>query len=399
MKMKILVMEEGETLINDIGKFVKKSEFFQVNIHTQQRDILIDHENIEFLDSENVFEQVKKINKIKDKFDLCLVSSWSTARLAYLCDLNYIIFFVGNDIRIPPFVKNAKPSYFSQPVNKLNFLERIFYKKILNNAVSCVTGSEELYNYLKKYREDAIRIDRTIVNTEIFNSNVTPVNLEKKKFTFFCPQRIGIEKGTEVLWEAIDKCKTDFDVLQVEWFDEKSPEAKEINELILSKKPKNVRLISKIKREEIVKYYAFADAIIGEMNTGHTNSVEREAALCKKTVITFNDLRWKSKIDGKEIESPFQPTSKEPKIIANIIDKTVENKEFREKLAEDEYIFMKELTDPFKTASEWDMLFEKMKLKYTTINKNSSGINQIFKKMIFFISNGFSSDQKLYKLN
>jgi len=399
MVVKILAMEEGETLINDIGKFVIKSKFHQINIHTKQRDILIDHDNIEFLDSENVLEQVKKINEIKENFDLCLVSSWSTARLAYLADLNYIIFFVGNDVRIPPFIKNAKPAYFSNPVNKSNFLERIFYKKILDNAISCVTGSEELFNYLKKYRKDAVRIDRTIVDTKIFNSKVESINLEKKRFTFFCPQRIGVEKGTEVLWEAIDNCKTDFDVLQVEWFDDKSQESKKINELILSKKPKNVRLIPKIRRDEIAKYYTFADAIIGEMNTGHTNSVEREAALCKKPVITFNDLKWKSKINGKEIESPFQPTSKDPKIIANIIDKTVESKEFREKLAEDEYTFMKELTDPSKAASEWDLLFEKMKLKHTTIQKNSSEINQIYKKLIFFVSNGFSSNQKLYKLN
>jgi len=399
MVVKILAMEESETLINDIGKFVTKSKFHQINIHTKQRDVLIDHDNIEFLDSENVLDQVKKINEIKENFDLCLVSSWSTARLAYLADLNYIIFFVGNDIRIPPFIKNAKPAYFSNPVNKSNFLERIFYKKILDNAISCVTGSEELFNYLKKYRKDAVRIDRTIVDTKIFNSKVESINLEKKRFTFFCPQRIGVEKGTEVLWEAIDNCKTDFDVLQVEWFDDKSQESKKINELILSKKPKNVRLIPKIRRDEIAKYYTFADAIIGEMNTGHTNSVEREAALCKKPVITFNDLKWKSKINGKEIESPFQPTSKDPKIIANIIDKTVESKEFREKLAEDEYTFMKELTDPSKAASEWDLLFEKMKLKHTTIQKNSSEINQIYKKLIFFVSNGFSSNQKLYKLN
>ena len=54
-------MEEGETLVNDIGKFVKKSEFYQINIHTKQRDILIDHKNIEFLKSENVLEQINKI--------------------------------------------------------------------------------------------------------------------------------------------------------------------------------------------------------------------------------------------------------------------------------------------------------------------------------------------------
>jgi hypothetical protein len=399
MVIKILAMEESETLINDIGEYVKKSEFYQINIRTKQRDILINHKNIEFLDSENVFEQVKRINEIKEKFDLCLVSSWSTARLAYLCDLNYIIFFVGNDIRIPPFVKNAKPSYFTKPVNKLNFLERVFYKKILNDAVSCVTGSEELYNYLKKYRKDAVRIDRVIVNTKKFNSNVAPVELKKNKFTFFSPQRIGVEKGTETLWEAISMCKSEFEVLQVEWFDEKSLEAQEENKQILSKKPKNVKLISKIKRENMPKYYTFADAVIGEMNTGHTNSVEREASLCKKPVITYNDLKWKSKIDGNEIISPFQPTSKDPKVISSIIDRIVTDKEYRENLANEEFAFMKNLTDPTKTASEWDELFEKIKLKNKTIRKKTPYFKQIVKKIMFFIANECSSNQKLFKLN
>ena len=399
MVIRILAMEEGETLVNDIGKFVKKSEFHQINIPTKNRDMLIDHKNIEFLNSENVLEQINKINEIKNRFDLCLVSSWSTARLAYLCDLNYIIYFVGNDIRIPPFIKNSKPVYFSEPVNKLNFLERIFYKKILDNAISCVTGSEELYNYLKKYRNDANRIDRTIVNNNIFDSNIDPIKLQKKKFTFFCPQRIGVEKGTEELWNAIKICKSDFDVLQVEWFDEKSAESQKMNKSILLNKPKNVKLIPKIKRNDMSKYYKFADAIIGEMNSGHTNSIEREATLFKKPVISYNNLKWKIKMDDIEINSPFQPTSKEPNIIANIIDKTVENKEYREKLAMEEYEFMKELTDPYKTASEWDQLFEKMKLKNETIEKKSLKINQISKKITFFIANGFSFNQKLFKLN
>jgi len=104
-------------------------------------------------------------------------------------------------------------------------------------------------------------------------------------------------------------------------------------------------------------------------------------------------------MDDIEINSPFQPTSKEPNIIANIIDKTVENKEYREKLAMEEYEFMKELTDPYKTASEWDQLFEKMKLKNETIEKKSLKINQISKKITFFIANGFSFNQKLFKLN
>ena len=37
-------------------------------------------------------------------------------------------------------------------------------------------------------------------------------------------------------------------------------------------------------------------------------------------------------VDEKEIKSPFLPVRNDPKSIANVIDKVVESKEFREKL-------------------------------------------------------------------
>jgi len=204
LKIRVLAMEESETLIKDISKFVKKSEINLINIKSNVRSFLVD-KNLEFFESKDPVKQVKRVNQIKDGYDLCLVSSWSAARIAYLADLNYIIFFVGHDIRIPPFIKNSKPSYFKKPVNKLNFFERIFYKKVLYAAIACVTGSEELYDCLKKYRKDAIRIDRVIVDTNTFKPNVKPLDVPKNKFTFFCPQRIGIEKGTDILFMHLKK--------------------------------------------------------------------------------------------------------------------------------------------------------------------------------------------------
>jgi len=389
MTIRIIGMEESEGLIFNLSKYVEKSKIEVLNIPSKKRGFLINH-NIGFFKSEEVLERIEELKEIKNQFDLCVVSSWSTARIAYLADLNYIIFFVGHDIRIPPFVKNSKPDYFKEHVNKLNFLERTFYKQVFKNAVACVTGSQELFEYLKKYRRDAIRIDRTIVDTKIFRPDIKPEELQKTKFTFFSPQKIGIEKGTDILWKSISYCKSDFEVLQVDWIDDKSPEAKRTSEKIIKTKPNVVKLIDSIKHEDMPKFYAFADAILGEMETGHTNSIEREGSLCKKPVLNYNNLNMRVLIDGKEVNTPFLPTSKEPKKIAEVIDRVVTSKEFREKLAKQEFEFMKELADPKKAAKEWDNLFEKMFKQYETIDKNSSFFSKKMRLILFLLTNKLS---------
>ena len=72
--------------------------------------------------------------------------------------------------------------------------------------------------------------------------------IKKDKFVFFCPQRIGIEKGTDILWKALPLCKSDFEVIQVEWFDDTSDEASIRSHKLLDIKPVNVRLIPKIEK-------------------------------------------------------------------------------------------------------------------------------------------------------
>ena len=390
--MKILALEDNVNTINDIRKFVKKFKIHQINIPNKNK-FLIEDEGVEFFSSLDVIEQIKEVNTIKDEYDVCIVSSWTTSRIAYLAGLRYIIYFVGNDIRIPPFVKNSKPYYFKKPVNKLNFLQRVFYKHVLDSAIACVASSEETFNQAKRYRKDVIRIDRTIVNTKLINMNIQPLKRIKTKFTFFCPQRIGLEKGTDVIWKAFQLCKSDFIVLQVEWFDETSDEAKIMSQKILKDKPNQVELIPKIKREDIARYFTFADGIIGQMQIGLLNNTEREAALCKKPVICYYDSNMKYIIDGKEITAPFLPTSKKPEQIAKIIDKTVDSKLFREKLAVEEFEFVKELCDPYKAAAQWESIFEDVNGR---INKRKvSQVRMIGRNFLFFISHKLILNKKI----
>jgi glycosyltransferase involved in cell wall biosynthesis len=391
MIIKILGMEENVNSINDLRKFVKKSEIYQINI-PHKNNFLMDKNKMKFFASENVLEQLKEINEIKGKFDLCLVSSWSTARLAYLAGLKYIIYFVGNDIRIPPFVKKSKPKYFEESVLNLNYLQRLFYKKIFDNAIFCIAASDETFGELQKYRNDGIRIDRTIVNTKIFNPSVEPIHFEKKKFTFFCPQRIGIEKGTDILWEAISKCRSDFDVNQVEWFDKTSIEAKKRSHELLKNKPKNVKLIPKIPREDIAKHMIAYDAILGEMRVGLLNNIEREAAFCKKPVVCYYNTEFKYLIDGERVVAPYKPNTNNSEHIAKFLDQIVESKKFRDDLAENEYQFVKNYADPDKTAEEWDMVFQNAQ---TIKNKNPSQLKLWCRKLFYSISHNIFSKRKI----
>lgn len=374
--LRILGLEEAENAISDIRKFLKKSQIYQINIPHKKKEVFIENKDVEFFDSLDVRNQVKKINEIKNDFDLCIVSSWSTARIAFLAGLRYIIYFVGNDIRFPPFEK-----HFS----KLNFIQRLFYKKIFDSAIATVTGSEEPFDNLKKYRKDAIRIDRVVVDKNLFNPNVKPISIPKKKFTFFCPQRIGLEKGTDVLWKALSYCKTDFDVIQVDWIDDSSLEKKQSSKSILENKPDQIKLIPLLTRKEIAKYYSCADGILGDLKSGHTNNIEREAALCRKPIVNYRDPDRKFIIDGNEIDSPFLPIKNDPKSVANLIDEIVDSEVFRKELAEQENQFILEIGDPEKAGNEWDNLFEKIYSKYGVIKNKSPNIKNKFWMMIYSI--------------
>jgi hypothetical protein len=328
----------------------------------------------EFFNSLKISQQVKYINKIKKNFDLCMVMSWAGARVAYLAGLNYVMYFTGNDIRTPPFEKNAKEPYLKKSVNNFNWFERKFYRIVFNNALACVTQNQIFHNHLIKYRRDGIRIDRIPVDTTIFHENVKPAELVKKKFTFFSPQRNGPEKGMELLWKALKLCKQDFEIIMIDWFDDRTEEEKIIIKNLLEKKPNQVKFISLIKREDMPRYYRFADAVLGQMRGGFTSGVEREAVFCHRVVISYSDPDIKYHLDGKIVESPYQPKSKDPKKIAEIIDKVVESEKFRQQLWKDEFEFMNKLSDPNECVKEWEKLFRDLFEKSHTIYRNTSKI-------------------------
>ena len=381
--MKILAI--GDTADNNhtLKKFAEKSEIYLIdfpkkevtktsNVQTQR----------EYFDSLLVSKQVKKIKEIKDNYDLCIVLSWAAARVAYLSGINYIMYFVGSDIGNPPFVKNNIPIYtdFKKPLPNLNWVERSFYRKVFDTAIAHVASNFE-YLFLKKYKPNAIRLDRIFVDTTLFNDKIKPINRPKKKFTFLMLGRIGKAKGVDIIWEALKLCKTDFDVLQVEWFMQRTEEEKKDNEILIKNMPKQVKIIPLIKREELGRYIVWSDGIMGQISSG-TGAVERDSAFCKKVVIHYVDTSKPSLIDGNEIIPPFEPKSKDPRVIAELIDKIVTSKEYREKLIQGQYDYIKKLSDPDVVIKDWENLFEKMIKKHPSINRNDSNFSLKFQNIL-----------------
>ena len=389
MTIRILAIGDLANNIVILRKYVKKSTIHLVNFPWEGKGTSIDvNEDVEFFNSLKTVEQVRTINDIKDNFDLCMVVSPAGARIAYLADLNYVWYFVGDAIRAPMFVKNVTDNLvLKQPYYNLNFLERRFYKWVYDNAVACVTWGPELFTHLQKYRKDGIRIDVLAVDTEIFNPDVKPLEQKKEKFTFFSPQRIGLPKGYDIIWKALSLCKSDFELHQVNWYDRKTPEEEQNSQRLLDAIPHQVKLIPMMNREKLAKYYAFSDAVIGQMRIGIGAAVEREAALCKKPVLQYSNPNMRYMIDGKSLSEPFLPKSQDPQELADLIDKIVESKEFREQLAEDEYNFVREMTDPDKAAAEWDDLFVDLSRNYKSIRKDSSPIVIKFRILFFVIAN------------
>jgi glycosyltransferase involved in cell wall biosynthesis len=381
MKLKILVIGDSTSNMYSMKKFAKNIDIHIIDFPKKGVDkITTSKDQIEYFDSLLISKQVKKINEIKNNFDLCIAAPWAGARIAYLAGINYIMYFVGNDITTPPFSKNNK---------NYNLIEKIFYKKILDNAIACIGPQYEYFTPLKKYRKDAIRLDRAFVDIEYYNENISPIKLEKKKFTFLSAQRFGTEKGIDKIWEAIKLCKTDFEILQVKWFIEESSHTVQeidqlgkINKKLVDEIPNKVRFIPLIKKEELGRYVIASDAIMGQMRAGIQGGIERDAAYCKKPVLCFTDPNQPIIIDGEEITPPFLPQSNTPQEIAKIIDKVVESKQFRDDLAEREYEYIKKLCDPELVSKDWEEIFNNILEKNKKIKRNLSIFEKLMNYMI-----------------
>ena len=387
LTLKILAIGDSTNNFYLIQKYAKNFEVHLIDFPKKGAEIKAhsSSDEVELFDSLLISKQVDKIKQIKDEFDLCIAKPWAGARVAYLAGLNYILYFTGSDIITPPFVKNPKQILGGEVTENFNFLERWFYRKVFDSAIACVTGTDSFFLPLQRYRKDAIRIDRVCVDTEIFNEKIQPIKLKKEKFTIFAPQRLGLEKGYDVIWDAINLCKSDFDFLQVKWFIESNrggttvTDPNKLSKIIMDlyeNAPSQVKFIPIIDHKDLGKYFAAVDVIMGQM-TGDLAGIEREAVFCKKPVICYSDPNRKNILDGKNIESPFLPKSRNARALADLIDKIVESKEFRDDLAAKEYEYVKNLSIPELVMKDWESVFERLSKKYKTIDRKTSFYEEI----------------------
>ena len=198
---------------------------------------------------------------------------------------------------------------------------------------------------------------------------------------------MGIPKGTDILWKALEFCKSDFQILQVDWRDTGTDEENRTSLKLKENLPSQVKLIPMIKRKEIPNYYKWCDAVIGNLKIGSFEYVELEAVMSKKPVINFTDKKIKIFYDEKEIESPFIPRDNDPEKIAEVIDKFVLSEQFKEKIFEKEYEFVEKISDPEKAGKWWDSLFEKLVKDYPSINRKSNKMNVKLRMVSFLIAN------------
>tara|TARA_Y100001949_G_scaffold111028_1_gene93935 strand:- start:1148 stop:2353 length:1206 start_codon:yes stop_codon:yes gene_type:complete len=383
----VLAIGDVGSIVRTIRKYVKKSEIHLINYPKEGTALFTNADDMELFKSRKVIEQVKKINQIKDEFDICLTTA--SERIAYLADLNYVAYYLGRDIDVPMFKKNSAEEWGAGVVHKLNFFERRFYWNAFKNAVAHVAGMWQ-FEHLAKYTKSGINSARVPIDVDEFNSNIKPIERKKTKFTFFCPMRMERFKGTDLLWQALKLCKSDFEILCVDWFGADyliTPEEEKFKKKLMDEKPPQIKLIPVVKRSEIARYYTFADAVIANLFIGTFELVGLECVMCGTPVIQYTNQKRKIVVDGKEIKSPFLPFSNDPESIAKTIDKVVESKEFRKELFDDEYEFVNKIANPVKCAEWWDNLFEDLVKKHKSIRKGSSPLRIKLRIISFLIAN------------
>ena len=77
-------------------------------------------------------------------------------------------------------------------------------------------------------------------------------------------------------------------------------------------------------------------------------------------------------INGNEHISEFLPRSNDPKDLAKIIDRIVEDKDFRTQLQKKELEFVNKLTNKEKIASIWEKIFEESYKQTSNIHRKDS---------------------------
>ena len=82
MTLKILAIGDSTTNIYLMKKFAKDFEIHIIDFPKKGVDKISTYQDqVEYFDSLLISKQVKKINEIKNNFDLCIATPWAGARI------------------------------------------------------------------------------------------------------------------------------------------------------------------------------------------------------------------------------------------------------------------------------------------------------------------------------
>ena len=312
-----------------------------------------------FFVKNGIKSQIRQIKELSKKYDVFLCYGWPAAAICYLAGVNYgMVFF---DAYIDPEYRIRKKL---SPIKEL-ILQDI-YKAVIECTTFAVAGLPHDAEILKKYRPDT-KIIHQLIDEEMFNQNVKRIDLSQGKFTFFSPQRIEPDKGQLIMWDAIRLAKSDFVVLQTDWG------TGEYYEKALATKPDKVKIIPKVKRENMPNYLASVDALLGQISKTSVGSTEREAALCNAPVFCYAPYSFSE-------NDPVYKDSKEPRDIAVYIDRMVTDKNFMDELRKKQGEWVRNTFDNKKTVKQWLEVFEEAaskKITYKIKFRHSLVINMI----------------------
>ena len=365
-KLKILLVHDSSSFAFLLQKFFPGHIDA---IYFSSHDAISQVKNPLFFVKNGIESQINQIKKLAKEYDILLCYGWPAAAICYLAEVNYgMVFFdayIDPEYRIRKKISSIK-----------GLILQNIYKNALENASFTVAGLPHDAEILRKFRKDT-KIIFQLIDEEMFHPNVKKIDLQQEKFVFFSPQRIDPDKRQHIMWDAIHLTKSDFIVLQTDWGNG------EYYERVLATKPNKVKIIPKIKRENIASYFVSVDALLGQISKTSVGSTEREAALCGLPVFCYAP-------DSFSENDPVYRESLDPKRIAEYIDKIVLDKNFRNELKRIQNKWVKKTFDNKNGIKQWNNVFQKAISKKTTYNVKFH--HKIIIKIITFIEKKIHRD-------
>ncbi len=310
------------------------------------RNKIIPGKNPRYLKNVNFGLQRKEFDDIKENYDVVICFGWDSALICYLANVDYIPYI--NDYFIGP-----RDRIFKDLSGLRRWFRNKLYDDILVSANTIVSGSRYYTERLRDYRNDHIEEIVNPIDFERYNTKpVSKPHIKKEKFTFLTPARIEPWKGTDILMSAIKETSTDFEVHLVDW----SGIDKSYYTKIVENLPKKVKLIPKINPQEIVNYYKSVDAVMGDIEEAYAPAIEKEAIACGVPVFHSDEL-------GYTDNDPFYKGARDPKSIAQYIDRMVRDDKFRQELQRKQYEWLHQIINYQNQLQQWNRVFNMIKSK------------------------------------